>query len=141
MTLRGSYITLQIFNVIAGVLNAYFLVRNIQVGSWMGAISAVSVVVLVWCFIFNWRRMVRYRREEREWAERIGRLTTISLQPLFQLPSAVIAQSELDACYAQKLCPDCIHETLDTTHPITCRNPQCGSRFDRDAKGKWSRLQ
>jgi hypothetical protein len=141
MNINQSYIALQTFNVIAGALNAYYLVRNIQVGSWMGAISAVSVLTMVVCFIFSWRRMARFRREEKEFVERIERLTTIPLHPLFQLPSGIMAQAELDACYAQKLCPDCVQETLDTTHPITCRNPQCGSRFDRDAKGRWSRLQ
>jgi hypothetical protein len=140
MNINRTYITLQIFTVIAGALNAWFLVRNIQVGSWMGAISAVATFMLVVCFVVNWRRMTRFHREEREWAERINRLSTIAPQLLFHFPIEVIAQNELDACYAQKLCPDCAQDTLDTAHPITCRNPQCGSRFDRDARGKWSRM-
>jgi hypothetical protein len=51
-----------------------------------------------------------------------------------------VPELELEMCYQRGICPDCAQQTLDTTHPITCRNPQCGSRFDRDARGKWNRI-
>jgi hypothetical protein len=66
MTLKLAYVLLQNFCGAAGGLNAYFLVRNIQEQSWMGLISAAALVTVIVCFIFNSRRMARFRREERE---------------------------------------------------------------------------
>jgi hypothetical protein len=67
MTVVRTYALLQIFNFAAAALNAWFFVRNLSEGSWMAAVSGAATILMVGCFVFNYRRMLRYRCEEQEW--------------------------------------------------------------------------
>jgi hypothetical protein len=135
-----AYWLLQIFNVVAGMANAALAVWNLARGEYMSAvISSVAAVVLAVSFVKTLRNMARFKFEDREHAERAERLlrTPLSFGYLYPLDP----QLELDRCFKRGICPDCAATSLDTTLPITCRNPACGSRFNVDVNGKWSRIR
>jgi hypothetical protein len=138
MNINQTYITLQIFNVIGGALNFWFLIRNIQRGSWMGAISAVATLAMVVCFIFNWRRMAHYRREERQWKVQADAM--LRNDRLFRTMSQLsrCPELELEMCYQRGICPDCGKGTLDQEE-MFCTDATCGSRFTISPTGAWSR--
>jgi hypothetical protein len=151
-----AYWLLQIFNVVAGMANAALAVWNLARGEYMSAaISSAVAVVLAVSFVKTLRNMARFKFEEREHAERVERLLHTAaaravnesldrgMGGLRRSPSIMwvyLPQLELDECLKRGVCPDCAKTSLDMTLPITCRNPQCGSRFNVDTNGKWSRL-
>jgi hypothetical protein len=152
-----AYWALQIFNVVAGMANVAMACWNFILGDYVTSIisSAVAVFLAV-SFVKTFRNYARFKREDREHAERVERLlrTAVARAANASLNQGMgglhrsssimwaydLPQAELDACFERGICPDCTKTSLDTTLPITCRNPQCCSRFNVDAKGKWSRL-
>jgi hypothetical protein len=136
MTIERTFIMLQIFLFIGMDLNAYLAGRNIANESYLLATaSTLSALMCLVCFIVNWRRMVHFRRAEREdlrLIEALARATHLSVL-LARNP-----QRELNYCYEKCICPDCTNYTLHQA-TMRCMHPQCGSRFQRDANGTWSR--
>jgi len=133
---------LQAFNTVAGAANAALAFWNLYRGAYPQAVLSSAVcAALVVVSARAWRTYLRMKREDREWYERAER-QEVAEHLVFRLPifwTSQISQMGLDECLKRGVCPDCAASTLDTSVPIVCRNPTCGSRFNVDAKGQWTR--
>jgi hypothetical protein len=139
--------SIQTFCVVAGLANAALSYLNFSRGDYAAfTLSSTVAIALAIMVVRNHRQYMRMKREDREHAERVERLP-IDMAFDWSRPSIAWAyqmqrlpEIELDHCLQRGICPDCAAKSLDTMLPITCRNPACGSRFNVDANGKWSRL-
>jgi hypothetical protein len=148
---------IQTFCVVAGLANAALAYSTFVRGDYDEFVLCSTVAAwLAIMVVRNQQKYIRMKREDREHAERVERLlrtTAVAravndsldrgMGGLRHSPMWVynLPQAELDECLKRGICPDCAKRSLDTMLPITCRNPQCGSRFNVDANGKWSRRE